>query len=364
MGVHCELRFLVTAFPSNDLLSGLLNDDEIAAFFTPRTELAEMLRFELALANAQSVEGVIPRAAAELIARKLDGFQPRLAALKTATARDGTVGPGFVAQLRAKVGKELAAHVHFGATSQDVVDTSLVLRLKQVAELLDQRLAGLVDDLEHLSARYGGRQLMGRTRMQDALPITAGARIDSWSLPLARHRERLAQLSPRLFVLQLGGPVGTLTELGNKGRAVARRVAKQLGLGLPSRSWHTQRDNLAEFASFLSLVTGSLGKLGQDVALMAQNAIGEIELSGGGGSSAMAHKQNPVKAEVLVALARHNAGLLAGMHHVLVSEQERSGTGWTLEWLTLPQMVVATGTSLRTAVGLVGSVRGLGTRDG
>jgi 3-carboxy-cis,cis-muconate cycloisomerase len=345
------------------LLSGLLGDEEFAALFEPAAELAEMVQFEVALARAEGAVGVIPTNAADRIAEQLQSFRPKLAAIRKATARDGTTGPEFVRQIRAHVGKDVADYVHVGATSQDIVDTSLILRLKVVADLSAQRLTAIIDALEHLSSRFGAHELMGRTRMQDALPIAVGARVESWSLPLARHLERLEQLRPRLLVLQFGGPVGTLGELGNKGRKVASRMARDLGLGLPAKSWHAQRDGLAEFASWLSLVTGTLGKMGQDVALMAQ-AKGEIELSGAGGSSAMAHKRNPVKAEVLVALARHNAGLLAGMHQALVSENERSGAAWTLEWLTLPQMVVVTGAALRTAIELIASIRSMGTAHG
>jgi 3-carboxy-cis,cis-muconate cycloisomerase len=196
------------------------------------------------------------------------------------------------------------------------------------------------------------------------VPITVSARVETWSLPLGRHLERLHDIRPRLLVLQFGGAAGTLDKLGSKGRAVADRMAALLGLRLPIRSWHSQRDSLAEFASWLSLVTGTLGKIGEDIALMAQNAVGEIVLEGGGASSAMPHKQNPVKAEVLVALARYNATLLSAMHQGLVHEQERSGAAWTLEWLTLPQMAVATGAALRTAAELLGSVRSIGTDHG
>ena len=137
--------------------------------------------------------------------------------------------------------------------------------------------------------------------------------------------------------------MGTLDKLGDKGPAVARRVADKLDLGLPERSWHSQRDGIGELADWLALVTGSLGKIGQDVALMAQTRSTKSALSGGGASSAMPHKQNPVKAEVLVTLARYNAALLGGMHRRMVHEQERSGAAWTLEWLVLPQMLMATG---------------------
>lgn len=214
--------------------------------------------------------------------------------------------------------------------------------------------------LDGLERRFGTRPLMGRTRMQDAISITAADRLAEWRSPLPHHIERLHQLRPRLLVLQFGGAVGTLDKLGDKGLAVSRRLANALDLGLPSRNWHSQRDALAEFAGWLSLVSGSLGKLGLDLALMAQNGVGEVAIEGGGGSSAMPHKSNPVAAEVLVALARHNATLVSGMHQALLHEQERSGAAWTLEWLTLPQMVMATGTALHTARTLLEHVTRLG----
>lgn len=346
------------------LLSRLLGDGEIAAQFSAEAEIAQIAVFESALAVAEGAEGVIPAEAAAAIAGRLTSFEPDMAAIAEATARDGVVTVELVRQMRAHVGAPHGELLHFGATSQDAIDTSLVLRLRPVLATLAQRLGALIDALEQLAARDGDRPLMGRTRMQDALPITAGTRIEQWSLPLARHRERLVELRPRVLVLQFGGAVGTLDKLGSKGRAVAERMASRLSLGLPQRSWHTQRDNLAELAGWLSLVTGTLGKMGQDVALMAMNPVAEVSLEGTGGSSAMPHKQNPVAAEVLVALARLNATLVAGMHQALVSEQERSGAAWTLEWLVLPQMLVATGAALRTATGLAGAITSMGGTHG
>jgi 3-carboxy-cis,cis-muconate cycloisomerase len=161
-------------------------------------------------------------------------------------------------------------------------------------------------------------------------------------------------------VLQLGGPVGTRAELAPHGAEIAAAMAAELGLGNPARAWHTTRDTLAEYAGLLSLVTGTLGKMGQDVCLMAQQGIDEITVTGGGTSSAMPHKHNPVLAELLVTLARYNAGQLAGMHHALVHEQERSGAAWALEWMILPPMTEA---ALR-ALGAADALCALVTRIG
>jgi len=235
-----------------------------------------------------------------------------------------------------------------------------VLRLQTILPLLRQRLADTVLALEELDARFGQQALMGRTRMQRALAIEVGDRIAAWRAPLERHILRLDAQAPHLLALQFGGAVGTLGAKNGEARQVAEQLGKQLGLHVPDFCWHTSRDALVEFAGLLSLITGCLGKIGQDVALMAQNELGEISLQGGGGSSAMPHKQNPVSAEVLVALARFNAAQLGAMHGALVHEQERSGSAWTLEWMVLPQMVVATGAALRLARGLLACVTAMG----
>lgn len=344
-------------------LSSLLGDEEVGKLMGPEAELAAMLRFEAALARAEAEEGVIPAAAAAAIEDLCGSFHPDVAALNQGAARDGVVVPDLVRQLRAGLAEPHRAHLHFGATSQDVVDTALVLRLKELAARFYTRLGELETALARLERDFGGKALMGRTRMQDALPITAGDRIAAWRQPLARHRARFAELAPRLFVLQLGGAVGTLDKLGDQGPAVARRLAGLLDLATPQRSWHTTRDGIAEFGGWLALVTGSLGKMGQDIALMAQNALGDIRLAGGGGSSAMPHKENPVGAEVLVALARYNAALAGALAGAMVHEQERSGAAWTLEWLVLPQMLAATGAALATAGRLVGQIRSIGAQE-
>jgi 3-carboxy-cis,cis-muconate cycloisomerase len=347
----------VSAF-DHPLLSGLFGDSEVEALLGLDAELAAMLRFEIVLAEAEAEAGVIPQEAANAIAKALAGFKPDITALRNGVARDGVAVPELVRQMRERIGAPHADRLHFGATSQDVIDTALVLRLKPVLDLFEGRLDGLVEGFDQLDKRFGRNPLMGHTRMQAAIPISVGDRIRSWREPLVRHKARLEALRPTLLTIQLGGAAGTLDKLGGKGEAVRAALAQRLGLAVAPQ-WQSQRDRLAELASFLSLLTGSLGKFGQDIALMAQSG-GEIALSGGGGSSAMPHKQNPVEAEILVTLARFNATQLSGMHHALVHEQERSGSAWSLEWLILPQMIVAAGSSLRLAAELAGKIGRLG----
>ena len=267
-------------------------------------------------------------------------------------AQDGVIVPEFVKQLRAAVGETYAKSVHVGATSQDIIDTGLMLRLKDLTQVYLHRMEILIRALRVLKERDGEIRLMAHTRMQQALPFTAADKIDTWLRSIERLAETLHETMPRLLVLQLGGPVGTRGELKGHGDAIADAMAERLGLGFVP-PWHSQRERIGEFGSWLSLVSGILGKIGQDIALMAQNEIGEVRLAAGGGSSAMPHKSNPVPAEVLVTLARFNAGLLGTLHQALVHENERSGAAWTLEWMVLPQMAIATGAGLSKACSLL-----------
>ncbi|MBD9374152.1 3-carboxy-cis,cis-muconate cycloisomerase [Rhizobium sp. ARZ01] len=341
-------------------LSGLLGDEEIAGLFSVASELEAMLAFEVALARAQAAKGVMPLTSALTIETAARRFAPDVAALRQATARDGVVVPELVRQFRQFLPPEDAPYFHVGTTSQDVIDSGLMVRLSRAAPIFIERLGAIVGGLIELDERHGERVLMGRTRMQAAIEISVSDRLSAWRRPLEGHMERLVLAIERRFPLQFGGAAGTLAAFGDKGQDVRTLLAEALSLAdVPQ--WHSQRERLADFANLLSLITGSLGKFGQDVALMAQDG-NEIVLSGGGGSSAMPHKQNPVSAEALVTLARFNATALAGVHQALVHEQERSGSAWTLEWMLLPQMVVAAGAATRLASGLVSSIADIGQR--
>lgn len=345
------------------ILSGLFGDAEVAGLFTAEADLAEMLRFEAALAQAQAAEGLIPAESAIAIAALCRTFQPDIPALARSTARDGVVVPGLVAQLRAKLAAPALSHLHRATTSQDLIDTSLISRAGVALAVLEHRLERLIESLDRVGARDGGRQVMGRTRLQRARPIAFGHKLAAWREPLVRHLYRLAELKPRVLVLQFGGAVGARDELADKAEAVADRLADALGLGRSPRAAHAERDGIGEIASWLSLVTGSLAKLGADVGVMAQNEVGEVRLASGGTSSAMPHKSNPVAAEILVTLGRFNAGLLGTLHQALVHENERSGAAWSLEWLTLPQMAVAAGAATRIAAGLIDGLELIGGAD-
>lgn len=337
-------------------LSGLLGDAEIGACFSAEEDLKAMLGFEEALADAEAEEGLIPEAAASAIAEAVASFQPDWAKLRDGTARDGVVVPELVRQLRHAVGEPHSEHVHFGATSQDVIDTSLAIRMGRALDILERRIDEVTDALDALNARDGEIEVMAHTRMQAAMPVAASRKILSWRQPLVRHVDRLSEIFWDAEILSLGGAVGTQDLLGDRKDAIRRKVAQDLKVRDPTLARHSERDGVVVLASWLSLLTGCLGKMGQDIVLAAQSEVGEIRIKSGGGSSAMPHKANPVGAEILVTLARFNATLVSGMHQSLVHENERSGAAWTLEWMLLPQMAVAAGAALRTATELVGNI--------
>jgi len=338
------------------LLSALAGDAAIQALPSDAAEIAAMLRVERALADASADAGWISPDAAAAIATAIDGFTPDFAALEAGMAQDGVVIPALVKQLRARVPEPHGAALHKGATSQDIIDTALMLQLVPIFDLYEIRLDALLARLDRLAYDWSGRALMAHTRMQVALPTTWDAKLASWSEPLQRHLRALAAMRRSLLVVQLGGPVGDRSSFAGRGDAIAEHLAHRLDLGLAA-PWHTTRDPIVALGALLALISGTLGKIGADLALLAQNEVAAIKLEGGGGSSAMAHKANPVNAEVLVALARANAGLSANLQQAMVHEYERSGAAWTLEWLTLPQMLVNTGASLRLGLKLLDQLR-------
>ncbi|MET0436560.1 MAG: 3-carboxy-cis,cis-muconate cycloisomerase [Devosia sp.] len=338
------------------LLSALAGDPEIEDLLSDEAQLGAMLAFERALAEASADCGFVSAEAASAIVAAAEGFEPDWTDLAAGMARDGVVVPALVKQLKAEIPEQHRPALHKGATSQDVIDTALMLQVAKVLGVYETRLSSVLATLEELAHLHGDKPLMAHTRMQVALPTTWGAKLASWGEPLQRHLRALAGMRRSLLVIQLGGPVGDRGSFEGFGETIAAGMAKRLDLGLAT-PWQAQRDPIAALGNLLALIAGTLGKMGMDVTLLAQNEVAALALEGGGGSSAMAHKSNPVNAEVLVALARQVAGLSGTLNQALVHENERSGAAWTLEWLTLPQMLVSTGASLRLAQKLVEQIR-------
>jgi 3-carboxy-cis,cis-muconate cycloisomerase len=331
------------------MLDALLRDPGIEALLEDAALLRAMVEVELALARAQARLGLIDAEAAARLQAALDGYEPDPAAIDRGLRRSAVPVPALVDELRGRLGPELGSLVHLGATSQDIVDMALVVQLRRALDLMEERLRRTIEALIALAQAHERTVMIARTRFQPALPTTFGLKVAGWLDPLARHLERLAELRPRLLVVQLGGAAGTLAALGDRGLEVMQALATELELGCPAAPWHNARDSMVELAAWLTLVTGSLGKLGGDVLLLAQHEVGEVHEAAGGGSSTLPQKSNPIRAEALVTLARHNATSLSGMAQAQLHLHERDGSAWQLEWLTLPGMVVTTGASLTLA---------------
>jgi 3-carboxy-cis,cis-muconate cycloisomerase len=338
---------------SSPLHAALISDGEIAALLDDDARLRAMLHVEAALATVEGQVGLIPTDAARRIAGVAGSLKLSPSSLAARTAKDGMAVPGLVEALREAVAPADRNFVHFGGTSQDILDTAMVLSLREVLAILERRLAAIVKALGALADRHRRSVMPARTRYQPAVPTTFGAKAAGWSAPLVRDLDRLSELRPRVLVLSFFGPGGTLSALGPKGLDVEKALAAELKLGTTTAPWHTARDGIAELGGWLSLVAGSLGKIGEDVILLSQAEIGEVRPGTGGGSSTLPHKSNPVAAEVLVALAAYAADRVGSLHRSLVSAYERDGVAWTLEWLVLPDLLLATGAATRIAGELV-----------
>jgi 3-carboxy-cis,cis-muconate cycloisomerase len=335
------------------LFSTLFDDPELSALFTDEAFIRQMLAVEAALATVEGQLGVIPEAEAAQIALATSTLRVNIPEMQAGIEKAGVPVIELVRQLQAHVGEKVADYIHWGATTQDIVDTAVVLQARAALILLEERLNQLIDDLAQLADRHRHTLMSGRTHSQQALPLPFGLKVANWLAPLLRHRQRLAELKPRLLVIQFGGATGTLAALGDRGTTVQRALARELQLGVPAMPWHTQRDNLAECAGWLSLVSGSLAKMAQDVILLAQSEVGEVRESSDptrGGSSTMPQKANPIISETIIAAARTNASLLNNMHQAQIQEHERGTHGWQMEWITLPQMFALTGGALRKTI--------------
>lgn len=342
-------------------MAGLFSDDEIADRFSDERLFASFSRFEQALISGLAKADLVSAEDALELKEQIASFQPDAAAIARAGVSDGVPVPEYVRQLRAHVSGPAKSMLHHGATSQDLMDTATIQTLTAINGILAGRLDNLLAELANLSDRSGSNTLQAITRMQPAIPFRASNRIAAWRQPLQNLHDRLPGLREQSQLLQFGGAVGDLQALGDKAGIVAETLALELGLRWPGQSWHSARSPVLAYANWMSELTGTLGKIGQDVALMALRGNDDIRISGGGTSSAMPHKQNPVTAERLVTLARFNATLVSGMHHAQVHELERSGSAWMLEWMTLPQICETAGASLTAATSLIGSIKQMGT---
>jgi 3-carboxy-cis,cis-muconate cycloisomerase len=325
----------------------------MAAVFSPAARLGRMLDFEAALARAQARAGVVPPAAADAIgaAARVELFD--LAAIARQAAVAGTPVVPLVRALGDLVGDEASRYVHWGATSQDAIDTGMVLQARDGLDILERDLLGVAAACAALAERHRATPMAGRTLLQHALPITFGLKAARWLAMATRQVAHLRALRPRVLVVQLGGAAGTLASLGPDGPALAELLAEELALGAPELPWHAERDRVGELAAALGVVAGGAAKIAADLVSLAQTELGEVAeaaAEGKGGSSALPQKRNPVDATLAVAAARLALGQVPVLLGAMAQEHERAAGAWQAEWAALPDL-------FRFTAGAVAGVR-------
>jgi 3-carboxy-cis,cis-muconate cycloisomerase len=336
----------------SQIFGGLYGTDEMRALFSDRAHVQFMLDVEAALARAESKVGIVPAAAADAISRAARVENIRLDYVAESTRRVGYPVIALVRELGRVAGDDAARYIHLGATTQDILDTALVLQLKQAFAIVRRDLIAVARALADRAKRFRDTPMAGRTHLQHAVPTTFGLKCAVWAAPLLTHLERLEQASPRILVVQLGGAAGTLAALGANGPAVVEALAHELALGVPDLPWHVQRDGLAEAAAVMALICGSLSKFALDVTLMAQTEVGEVSEpheEGRGGSSTMPQKRNPIACEYIIAATRAVHALAPVMFGSMLADHERATGPWQSESLAIPQCVALTAGALAHA---------------
>jgi len=342
-----------SSMPSTPLDSAIFRDTFAApamrSAFSDESAVRRWVEVEVALAIAEARAGVIPAEAAEAIRRRARPEAIDMARLKAETDLVGYPIVGLVHQLAKQVG-EAGRYVHWGATTQDIMDTAAVLQIKEALALVEEDLVATDAALARLADQHRRTVMAGRTHLQHALPVTFGYKAAVWLAAVRRHRRRLAELRPRVLVGQFGGAAGTLASLGDKGLAVHDALTDELGLGRAAAPWHVTRDAFAETVAFLGLLTGSLAKIATDIMLLMQTEVAEVFepfVTGRGASSTMPQKRNPISCELIVAAARIVRGHAGLMLDAMLADHERATGPWHLEWVALPEAFLAASGALR-----------------
>jgi 3-carboxy-cis,cis-muconate cycloisomerase len=338
------------------LLAPLLSSAAMRAVCDDRATLQSMLDFEAALARAEAATGVIPAGAVAAIEAACRAEQFDVTGLAEAATRSGNLAIPLVKALTARVAQadaEAGRYVHWGATSQDVIDTATMLGLRLAIDALLADLDRAIKGFATLAEKHRDTAVVARTWLQHALPMPFGLKLAEYAAALRRSKLRLLRLRADGLALQFGGAAGTLAALGDKGLAVAEQLAKELDLPLPDAPWHTHRDRIAEVASVLAILTGSCGKIARDVSLLMQTDVGEAYEPAGegrGGSSTMPHKRNPVACAAALGAATMAPNLAATIFAAQVQDHERSAGPWHAEWPTLPTLLLVTSGALAAIV--------------
>ncbi len=340
---------LTTSVLDSPVFSGLFSSDPMREVFTDRTRVQCYLEVELALARAQARLGIIPAEAAAEIGLHGNAAEYNLAALGEGTVRAGSPIIPVVDALVQKCRNGAGEWAHWGATTQDIMDTGMVLQIRAALALIEADLAAICAGLAELARVHRDVPMAGRSNLQHAIPITFGYKVAVLLSAFQRHRERLAQLRPRLLVGQFGGAVGTLASLGTRGLEVQTALMAELHLGQPVIAWHVMRDTLAEAGQFLALLTATCAKFAMDVRLMMQTEVGEAfepALAGRGASSTMPQKRNPVSGNFVHACAALVRSLSATLVEAMVQDHERATGPFQMEWAAVPEIFCLTGGAL------------------
>ena len=338
------------------LLAPMLSSAAMRAICDDTATLQNMLDFEAALARAEAQTGVIPGSAADRIANGCKAGAFDLTALAEAATRSGNLAIPLVKALTANIARadaEAARYVHWGATSQDVIDTAAMLTLRAGIDALCADLDRAITGFAKLARAHRNTPVVARTWLQHALPMPFGLKLAEYAAALHRSRLRLTRLRSETLALQFGGAAGTLAALGDKGMAVAELLSRELGLPLPDAPWHTHRDRIAEAAAVLAIISGTCGKIARDISLMMQTDVGEAfepAGAGRGGSSTMPHKRNPVAAASALGASTMAPNLAATIFAAQVQDHERSAGPWHAEWPTLPALLLVTSGALGATV--------------
>jgi 3-carboxy-cis,cis-muconate cycloisomerase len=333
------------------ILGTLYGSDAMRAVFDERMYFQRMLDVEAALARVQARLGIIPADAAEAITRAARVENLVTDELAASARNVGYPVVGLVAGLSRAAG-DSGGWTHWGATTQDIMDTATVLQVREGLTLIRTSLRGMVTALTAQAKKHRHTVMAGRTHLQQALPITLGLKCAVWAQPLITHVQRLDALRPRVEQVSFAGAAGTLASLGDQGIAVMEGLAAELGLAAPAAPWHVSRDGLAETVAFLGLICGSLAKLATDVILLAQTEVGELAepyVAGRGSSSTMPQKRNPIASEYILAAARTVHALVPVMFGAMAADHERATGPWQAELLALPQCFVLTHGALQHA---------------
>lgn len=341
-------------------LQHLWGTDELRAIFGEENRIQKWLDFEAALAAAQAELGIIPKAAADDIAAHAQVGNIDIAAMSAEIRRIKHSLVPALKQLQAACGKENGEWVHYGATTQDVVDTGVALQLKEFHVVVMRDLKAVGQELARLAAAHRDTPMAGRTHGVQALPITFGHKCALWLDELGRHHERLVQAAPRVLVGMLAGAVGSQASLGEQAEALERLTLDKLGLGTPAISWAPARDRFTEYTSLLAMVGATLSKIGNELFNMQRNEFGEVEegfSQGKLGSSTMPHKRNPTSAENLAGLSRPLRYNAAMMVEGMVQEGERDGIAWKMEWKAVPECCLIAGAMLFQAKNLLAGLK-------